>query len=745
MARQRGDEAMGSDPIDEFLENFEALDGSEAPELAPGLGQVLASETGDVRPEDDAAARSIASSMGVAAGTLLRVVGGKEAGRDKGKVFYTLIRDGVGIAIREDRLRAYVTDVLEDGDSAAAVRGALGNANIRAAVAAESETRFGSASRTWVQVAEGRAPIPGTPEAILYLDPTRPEEPLAVDALSLLSMELYGFLTADDIDKEALKELKAIAVVPGDVVARGVPESMGQPGQDVFGCQIAPGLESEHSRMEVGVNVSVGEDGQYRAERFGYLCLLEGRISSLSPLWLSRDCMKAYLVVLDDKAHPVTPEMLLQCLKDAGVAFGIDGGKVASKAAQIRQGGHERGMYLIAEGLARVEGEDAVIEIRVDLERKAGKVLDDGSIDYHDVNFMPSVRANQLVAQRRPATRGTPGKDVKSNPLEAGDGKDKPLKAGSNLRVEQKGTTELYFSTIDGALRYQKDELSAIELLVVKGDVSFNTGNLDFGGEVVVDGSILQGFSVKAGGPVTITGTVEGGATVGSRADVTIGKGIVGRKTRVVAQGSIRAQFVQEATLIAGVDIVLGNYSYHAQLHCSGQVIVNSGAGSKGGSVMGGQTWALKGVEARMIGTKVGSETLVVSGVNQEQVRKLDKTTMGMEACSEHIAQILRRFNLTQIDMAQIKNMLAASTGPRRKILMHQARQLGKLAQLYQELLAQKKALEEDLEASLDVHIKAAGTVFPGTTVRIGDFRKKIVEEVRGARFHVDDDKLVTA
>lgn len=350
-----------------------------------------------------------------------------------------------------------------------------------------------------------------------------------------------------------------------------------------------------------------------------------------------------------------------------------------------------------------------------------------------------------LARRLQPATRGRPGKDLRGNVLEASDGRDKTLKAGNNLRVERKGATELYFSMIDGALRYHKDELSAVEILVVKGDVSFNTGNLNFGGEVVVDGSIVQGFSVRAGGPVTITGTVEAGATVASRGDVTIAKGVVGRKTKVVAQGVIRAQFVQEATLIAGGDIELGNYAYHAQLHTAGQLVVNSGAGSKGGSVMGGQTWALKGVEAHMIGTKVGTETLVVSGVNQEQVRKLDKVNTGLQVCSEHITQILRRFNLAQIDMTQIKNMLAASTGPRRRILAHQAHQLGKLAQLYQGLLAQKTALEEELAASMDAHIKAAGTVFPGTTVRIGDFRRKIVEEVRGARFHVDEDKLVTA
>jgi len=39
--------------------------------------------------------------------------------------------------------------------------------------------------------------------------------------------------------------------------------------------------------------------------------------------------------------------------------------------------------------------------------------------------------------------------------------------------------------------------------------------------------------------------------------------------------------------------------------------------------------------------------------------------------------------------------------------------------------------------------IKVSGTVYPGTTVRIGDHRRKMVEEAKGARFHVQEDKLL--
>ena len=159
---------------------------------------------------------------------------------------------------------------------------------------------------------------------------------------------------------------------------------------------------------------------------------------------------------------------------------------------------------------------------------------------------------------------------------------------------------------------------------------------------------------------------------------------------------------------------------------------------------MGGQAWAIQGIDLHFAGTKSGSDTMLVCGVNPEQVRVLDKLANGLESCSNHITHILGRFGLTQIDMTQIKNMLVASSGPRRRMLAAQAQQLGKLGQVYQGLLGQKKAIEEDLgEIGQEAQIKVADTVFQGVAVRIGDYRRKIVDEIRGACFRIADEKLI--
>ena len=734
------EDALEADTVGQFLRDFSDFGDEEA----SGLDQALSAATADLCSENNPDMRRIASGLGVAPEILLRVIPGAEAGEDEGRIFYQVMVSGISIAVRDDGIKAHITDVLDENLASSRIREILTEVNLIGAANWERDGSLGTPAESWVLVAEGAAPVAGMPEEIEYFHPATPEEALQADTLSLVSLEIHGFMTSTTIDKEALEGLRAIAVVPGDVLAKGSPAVHGNSGTDVFGREIAPGMATEKGRMEVGSNVSLTDEGNYRAEQYGYMCFLDGRLSVLNPIWVSPDRMKAYWALLDDRPHPVTPEMITQCLLDMLVVSGVNEEKLQKESDQICAGNHERGMYLIAAGAAPTNGQDAEIEILVDLEKKAGKPLDDGSIDFRDVNFAPGVRVNQQIARRRPPTRGVAGVDIHGDAIEVSDGEELPLEAGQHVRVEKEGDVELFFSEIDGALRYEKDEMNVVELLVVRSDIDFEIGNLSFGGDVIINGSVVQGFSVKAGGEITISGTIDAGATVVSRGDIEVGKGIVGRKTKVVAQGNVRAQFVQEATVMAKGDIILRNYSYHAKLQCGGKLVVSRGKGPKGGSVMGGQTWAIQGIDLHIAGARSGSETMLVCGVNPGHVRVLDRLACDLDSCSNHIMHILGRFGLTEIDMTQITNLLTASTGHRRKMLAKQARQLGELAQVYQELLGQKKAIEEDLgEIGQDAQVKVAHSVFPGVTVRIGDYRRKIVDEIGGACFHVSDDKLV--
>ncbi len=402
------------------------------------------------------------------------------------------------------------------------------------------------------------------------------------------------------------------------------------------------------------------------------------------------------------------------------------------------------GWARVAEGVPPRHGEDARLEVEVDMERRAGRLCEDGSIDFREVNFAPNVRAGQVIARRWPPTPGRAGKDVLGRALAAEDGRDLPLKAGGNVRCERDGKEEKFIAEVAGAAARSIDEIRVTQVLNVQGDISHNTGNLNFDGEICVQGSVMAGFSLKATGDIVIADAIEVGAEVVSRASITVGQGIVGRRTRVVAQGNVRAKFVQEAVVMSGGDILLGNSAYNARLYAGGKVIVTSGVGKCGGSIMGGQTWACKGMDLHLGGAPAGSKTELVAGLARVQAETLDKLSQRIEECNQHIAVILDRFNLSRIDIGQIRNMIAASVGPRRKILARHARQLGEIAQLYQKLLGQRQAMKTQLSAHLlQVSIRVRGTAFPGVELQIGEYRRRIEEEIESPCFHLREGKLV--
>jgi hypothetical protein len=600
----------------------------------------------------------------------------------------------------------------------------------------------------WTIVAAGRRPVPGHPERISYFHPAKPEQSLAPGALGLMSVELAELLKTTRLEEKHLENCQALAVVPGDLLARGVPEEGGETGEDVFGRELSPSMETQKERMEPGAHVSLSPEGGYRAEGHGYMCLLEGKLSVLSPLWVDEENMKAYWLLLDDGPHPVTPEMVHLCLAEQGIKEGIREDTIQALVLQVQQGVHRRGMVLIAEGTPPVDGQDAEVKILVDIQRRSGKEREDGSIDFHEVNFMPNVGNGQQVAYRRPPTMGVTGKDIKGRLLPVKEGKDKVLKAGDNVRVQLVEGCEHFTAQIDGALIMARagDEIAVVALLQVNGDVSFATGNLNFGGEVVVKGSIVQGFCVEAIGDITIAGTVESGAKVTSRGDITISGGIVGRRTRVAARGSVRAQFVQEATVTANEDIVLGNYAYYAELRSGGKTMALKGKGRYGGGIIGGLAWGRKGIEAHVAGTRSSAPTLLVAGLDTEQAEKLDKVQTNIDISYQHIVRILKRFNLDQIDVSQIRHMIAAAVGPRRRILAQAAQRLGQLTQIHQKLVAARQALQETLgQAAQDVEIQIHEKVYPGVELRLGEHKLKITNEMKTCRFHVVEDKLATA
>ena len=317
------------------------------------------------------------------------------------------------------------------------------------------------------------------------------------------------------------------------------------------------------------------------------------------------------------------------------------------------------------------------------------------------------------------------------------------LKAGTNTRVETTDAGQEFYATADGNVQIEGDEIRIVPLLVVNSDIGYETGNLDFEGDIYVKGGIGCGYTVKAGGSVIVAGIVGEGSSVMAKGDVTICRGIEGRKTKVIAVGDVRTMQVLEATVHCAGDLTAGNHVKDAQLRCGGLLTVDKGEGSLGGTIAGGQSWGRKGVEVHRAGSPSGASTALNAGLQPDQAGQLDALKKKMGELGKQIDRLLARFNLKVVDVPQIQKMIAASTGPQRKMLARAAKQLGELLQANKKLLDERSDIEGKMSQSLaGAKIKIAEQVYPGVEVRLGDHKRRLKEAAEALLFYVEGEEM---
>ncbi|SDD45489.1 DUF342 domain-containing protein [Sporomusa acidovorans] len=441
---------------------------------------------------------------------------------------------------------------------------------------------------------------------------------------------------------------------------------------------------------------------------------------------VSRDRMEATLQVNAPKGcRPISLDEVMNKIKDAGIVYGIDGKAV--EAALARPGS----TVVCAKGLSPVNGSNATITYFIDLESKGRPVeLEDGRVDFKNLNMFITVQQDQLLAEKVPATSGTAGIDILGNEVPAKPGKDIMLPKGKNVYI----TDGLKVSASQaGQLLVVNNKVNVIQLIEVKGDVDLSTGNIEFVGSVIVKGSIQTGFSVKAEGDVEIAGNVSGGIVEGK--NVIVRMGIQGmNKGYIKASETVVAKYIENATVQAGKDVIVSDVILHSKVSAGKRVVVEE----RRGLIVGGLISAGEEIKAKTIGTYSATNTDIEVGVNpalREEYQKLRKEIKKYE------------FNLEQTQKAL--NLLRAmdqSTMPKDKYEM-----LLKLTKAQFHLIGQTETMRNrlaEIEIALEEmrygHIKVSDTVYPGVKLVVGTLVKPVRDPVKFASFYAEDGEIKT-
>lgn len=564
-------------------------------------------------------------------------------------------------------------------------------------------------------------------------------EELGEEGVQLSYAALRAALERDDLKAVLADDLLGLLVAPGQSLALLHPPGEGEPGVDVLGNSVtSPGADVD---LRAGEHVArAGES--FTAETYGYVCLVENELSVLSPIWMDGDLMEAHFVRFPQpRASAIESDWLTTALQERGVTSGIDEVSVERLCASSGSA-TEKGAVLLASGQAAVHGVDGHVEYAIDMEKRAGKILADGSVDLRERNAAVGVEGDQVIGELIPPTPGQAGQNLKGETLAARDGQERIFTAGENVKAEPgDGGRQRFVAEIQGAVSLSGDTIQVRPVFTVSGDIDYNTGNLDLPTDVEVSGSVRSGFTVRAGGSVTVGGSVEPGAEIHSRADVVAAKGIFGDATKVVALGDVTAKFVQNSTVMAHGNITVGAYIIHGRVRAGGCVRVESGGGSRGGCIMGGEVIAAGGVEARLIGSGEGDRTLVGIGSSPEQAGELARLNQTLRALQVEIRKLVVSLGLNDESQQELDRLVRRTSGAAKQRAAEAARELARLRTERDASRQKQQDLEAEVDASLRrAWVRAREEVFADVQVQFGRDIRTVSSTVAQAEFFLGDE-----
>ena len=443
-----------------------------------------------------------------------------------------------------------------------------------------------------------------------------------------------------------------------------------------------------------------------------------------------RMCAWGRFTCASDKGQDMTKEEILSDLKYKGVKFGIDEAAIDFYLSTR--------LYMediaLANGQPAVQGKDASIEYFFNTDVHIRPTLnEDGSVDFFNLNIINKAEAGMLLARLTKEVLGEAGTDILGNRIPPRNVTKKKLKYGKNISINE-DSTEIY-SDCNGHVSLVDGRVFVSDVMQVE-NVDPSTGNIVYEGNVQVNGNVCSNFSVKAKGNVEVKGVVEG-AEIEAGGNISIARGMNGMGKGVLkAGGNIVAKFI-ENSIVEAEGYVESESIMHSEVIAGTEVHVNG----KRGFISGGKVSATNIIEAKILGSEMGTDTLVEIGLSAfakkrfkecgEEIEEIHKVLAraipimeaakgrieeGQAMSEEQLENVRNIYNLSKVKSAELKNL--------------------------QEEYAE---LEGKLEADKDAKVVVTDTVYPGVKVVISDVSKIIKKSMAHCKFIKDrgDVKMV--
>lgn len=423
-----------------------------------------------------------------------------------------------------------------------------------------------------------------------------------------------------------------------------------------------------------------------------------------------------------DKGARLSTSELKNLIEQNGVKYGIieKNIEIALKARLYCMD------ILVAKAKLPVNGSDAEIVYSFNAEKTLKPTMsEDGSVDFHKLDMIESVKEGQLLATLIPIDYGEPGKDVYGNMIRPKKVRNKRLRHGKNIHLSD-DKLQMY-SDVSGNVTLVNDMVFVTDTYTIEGDVGPSTGDIDYDGAVEVKGNVITGYTVKATGDITVNGAVEGAMLI-SEGKIVLKRGMQGMGKGVMeANGDVISNFIESATVKSG-GAIYTDAIMHSNISANGDVIVNG----KRGLIAGGSVKTTTKIETKVAGSTMGTQTELEVGFDTtlgERYRNIEKH---IDQMTDEKDSIVKNLKILQKRM-QTKGKLEPE---KMKLIKEGTERIKVIDQTIEEETEAYERIDEEMQRTSDGgKVRVENIAYPGVKIVISNISTFVHTETHRCTF----------
>ncbi|BCS87113.1 DUF342 domain-containing protein [Pseudodesulfovibrio sediminis] len=337
----------------------------------------------------------------------------------------------------------------------------------------------------------------------------------------------------------------------------------------------------------------------------------------------------------------------------------------------------------------------------------------DGSVDHHEKHFVHSVEAGAVIAEWVELAEDANGQDERFVYDE------KAFPAGRGTGIKHRHPDRLYAAK-DGYVCYKDGKIVVRDTLILAKDIDYHTGNIDFIGNVVIDGSVRSGFSVR-GRDLSVHGQIEG-AEVKALQDLNCKGGIKGgHKAQVKSGRDMKLAFCENATLQSSRDILIKGALMHSDVYAGRRLAV-------GGRLTGGNISAYNYIYVgEQLGGGLDTDTSLVLGYHPSLLYVNRESNIRIKKLHDDIASFEKILNKDDEFQEEYKEKLESAKAELELIKSLKV-------QLWEGMYC-TECLEE-------CKVLVPGVVKPGVEISIGNAYYKVDDYLEDVFFYYDHEEV---